>query len=52
MTTVKPREATPSLDVDTIDGRRFSLSGQNPEAFTMIVFYRGLHCPVWIMYLF
>ena len=51
MTTVKPREATPSLDVDTIDGRRFSLSGQNPEAFTMIVFYRGLHCPVCRKYL-
>ncbi len=38
MGTVKPREATPSLEVDTIDGGRFSLGDQDPEAFTMVVF--------------
>ena len=42
MSTVKPREASPSLDVDTLDGGRFGLGGQNPEAFMMIVFYREL----------
>lgn len=51
MGTVKPREATPSLEVDTIDGGRFSLGDQDPEAFTMVVFYRGLHCPVCKKYL-
>lgn len=51
MGTVKPREATPSLEVDTIDGGRFSLGEQDPEAFTMVVFYRGLHCPVCKKYL-
>jgi peroxiredoxin len=51
MSTVKPREASPSLDVDTLDGGRFGLGGQNPEAFMMIVFYRGLHCPVCRKYL-
>lgn len=51
MSTVKPREATPSLDVDTLDGGRFSLDEQDPEAFTMVVFYRGLHCPVCKKYL-
>ena len=51
MATVKPREATPSLDVDTLDAGRFNLSEKEPEAFTMIVFYRGLHCPVCKKYL-
>jgi peroxiredoxin len=51
MSTVKPREVTPSLDVDTLDGGRFTLGEQNPEAFTMVVFYRGLHCPVCRKYL-
>ena len=51
MGTLKPREATPSLEVDTIDGGRFSLGEQDPEAFTMVVFYRGLHCPVCKKYL-
>jgi len=51
MGTLKPREATPSLEVDTIDGGRFSLGEQDPQAFTMVVFYRGLHCPVCKKYL-
>ena len=51
MSTLKPREATPSLEVDTIEGKRFTLGEQDPETFTMIVFYRGLHCPVCRMYL-
>lgn len=51
MGTLKPREATPPLEVDTLDGERFALGEQDPETFTMIVFYRGLHCPVCRMYL-
>lgn len=51
MSPVKPREVTPSLDVDTLDGERFTLGEQNPEAFTMVVFYRGSHCPVCRKYL-
>jgi peroxiredoxin len=43
---VKPRQAVPSLEFDTVGGGRWSLSAQNPQNFTMIVFYRGLHCPV------
>lgn len=51
MSTLKPREATPPLEVDTIEGKRFILDEQAPETFTMIVFYRGSHCPVCRMYL-
>ena len=43
---VKPRQPVPSLEFDTVDGARWSLAAQTPQHFTMIVFYRGLHCPV------
>ncbi len=38
-------QAVPSLEVTTLDGRRWKLGDQTPDTFTMIVFYRGLHCP-------
>lgn len=43
---IKPRQPVPSLDFDTVGGGRWSLSGQQPRSFTMVVVYRGLHCPV------
>ncbi len=42
---LKPRQDTPELSVPLINGTRWELSKQNPESFTVIVFYRGLHCP-------
>ena len=44
--TLLPRKPTPALDVDTVGGGRWSLAEQKPKNFTMVVFYRGLHCPV------
>ena len=44
--TVKPRQPVPALEVDTVGGGRWSLGAQKPEHFTMIVVYRGLHCPI------
>jgi peroxiredoxin len=41
-----PRKPVPSLGLDTVAGPRMTLADQNPDHFTMIVFYRGLHCPV------
>src|SRR3972149_3467576 len=41
-----PRQPVPALEVETVGGGRWSLAAQRPEQFTMIVFYRGLHCPV------
>ena len=41
-----PRKPVPALEFDTIGGKRWSLAAQKPQNFTMVVFYRGLHCPV------
>ena len=41
-----PRKPVPSLEFDTVDGGHWSLAAQKPQNFTMVVFYRGLHCPV------
>jgi peroxiredoxin len=46
-----PRKPVPSLEVDTLAGGRWKLSDQQPQQFTMLVFYRGLHCPVCRKYL-
>ncbi len=51
ITPLMPRQPVPSLDVPTVGGGTWSLSGQTPEKFTMIVFYRGLHCPICSLYL-
>lgn len=48
---LKPRQPTPDLEVNTIDGGSWRLSDQSPEHFTMIVAYRGLHCPICKTYL-
>lgn len=46
MPPVKPRQPIPPLEFDTLEGARWSLAAQKPQNFTMVVFYRGLHCPV------
>ena len=48
---LKPRSKAPELEVKTLDGGSWRLSEQRPEQFTMIVFYRGFHCPVCKGYL-
>jgi peroxiredoxin len=42
--TIKTRAPAPSLVLDTLEGRRFDLAAVKPNVFTMIVFYRGVHC--------
>jgi peroxiredoxin len=46
-----PDAQVPALLVPTLDHGTWSLADQNPDNFTMIVFYRGLHCPVCKSYL-
>lgn len=46
-----PRQSVPALHVPTLAHGAFHLAGDAPERFTMIVFYRGLHCPVCMKYL-
>ncbi|MBW4479038.1 MAG: AhpC/TSA family protein [Tolypothrix brevis GSE-NOS-MK-07-07A] len=36
----------PSLEVKTLDGGVWNLAEQPTNKYTMIVFYRGLHCPI------
>ncbi|GGM15784.1 peroxiredoxin-like family protein [Deinococcus aerophilus] len=46
-----PRQPVPALDVPLVSGGRYVL-GQNPgDNFDLIVFYRGLHCPICAKYL-
>ena len=49
MIVLKPREPVPALDVETLVGP-WSLAAQQPENFTLLVFYRGLHCPICSKY--
>lgn len=48
---LKPKQPTPALDLPLTAGGRFNLQEQSPQAFTMLVFYRGLHCPACKAYL-
>ncbi|MEP5254185.1 MAG: redoxin domain-containing protein [Winogradskyella arenosi] len=48
---LKPRQKTPDLNINLTNGMEWTLSKQDPEAFTMVVVYRGLHCPVCKKYL-
>ena len=48
---VKPRQLVPDFSVDLLDGTTWTLSDQSPENFTMVVVYRGYHCPLCNVYL-
>ena len=43
---VHPREQAPELVVDLVGGGSWDLATQRPQAFTLVLFYRGHHCPV------
>jgi peroxiredoxin len=46
-----PRQTVPPLEVATLDGAPFVLGVSPSLTFDMVVFYRGLHCPVCTKYL-
>lgn len=46
-----PKHKAPELSFPLISGDEWNLSKQSPENFTLIVFYRGLHCPICKKYL-
>ena len=46
-----PQQPAPALEVSTVGGGSWSLADQDAENFNMVVFYRGLHCPICSMYL-
>ena len=43
---IKPASKVPALDLPLTIGARYDLAKQHPDNFTLVVFYRGLHCPV------
>ena len=46
-----PRQVVPDLSVPLVGGGHWSLADQTPDQFTLIVVYRGLHCPICSNYL-
>lgn len=46
-----PRQPVPALDVPLTGGGRFVLGASPGERFDIVVFYRGLHCPICAKYL-
>lgn len=51
ITPLIPRQPVPELEVATVGGGTWKLSEQTPENFSLVVFYRGFHCPVCRSYL-
>ena len=48
---IKPRQPAPALSVPLLGGGTWTLADQEPENFTMVVVYRGYHCPICSAYL-
>lgn len=48
---IKPRTPAPGLDLPLVGGGQWRLGEQEPTSFTLVLFYRGLHCPVCRGYL-
>lgn len=46
-----PTRPAPPLDVPLVGGGRFVLTNERPERFSLVVFYRGWHCPICRGYL-
>ncbi len=46
-----PNKPVPPLELSLAGGGKFSLAAERPQHFTLVVFYRGLHCPVCRRYL-
>ncbi len=46
-----PRQPVPALALNTVAHGAFDLASDQPQHFSLIVFYRGLHCPICTKYL-
>ena len=42
---IKQRTKSPDLNLNLVNDTQWTLSDQNPENFTLVLFYRGKHCP-------
>ncbi|MDQ6618826.1 MAG: AhpC/TSA family protein [Pseudomonadota bacterium] len=50
MSCLLPRQPVPELGVPTLAGTPWSLANATPQRFSLVVFYRGLHCPICATY--
>jgi peroxiredoxin len=41
-----PRQEVPGLTAPLVGGGTFDLAAERPDRFTLVVFYRGFHCPI------
>lgn len=51
MSRLIPGKPLPELSVETLRAERWVLTERRPQRFSLLVFYRGLHCPIcrtWI----
>lgn len=46
-----PRQPVPALNVPLVGGGHYVLGAASAPTFDLIVFYRGLHCPICAKYL-
>jgi peroxiredoxin len=46
-----PRQRVPALRIHTLGHDEFELAADAAPNFTLVVFYRGLHCPICLKYL-
>ncbi len=46
-----PRQSVPALKVPTLAHGDYTLAADAPGKFSLVVFYRGLHCPICTKYL-
>jgi peroxiredoxin len=46
-----PRRPVPDLRVPTLAHGDYALADDAPQNFSLLVFYRGLHCPICLKYL-
>ena len=51
LTPVMPRKKAPPLEVMTTSKAKWKLADLTPKNFTLVIVYRGLHCPICANYL-
>ena len=51
MTRLIPDQQVPDLTLPVVGGQTYNLTDEQPQNFSLVVFYRGLHCPVCKGYL-
>ncbi|MDR5590413.1 redoxin domain-containing protein [Christiangramia sp. SM2212] len=51
MKNLKPGQEVPELILKTTKGLNWDIRDNKPETFTMLIVYRGIHCPVCKKYL-